>query len=174
MTSVAAPLLSSGALVFVGLVLESLRYPGLTLLVMVSAVVALVTAVQCGFWARQYASTPEEIEQWWSHLPEDMRAERASLDQQQDLLLHNMWANRARWAYAVGIILLWMGVAAAVVPRADAGEPALRWVAVAISVMAAVGEVVWLAASRGRGPGWLLRWLSPPAIFLPPADPPSS
>jgi hypothetical protein len=168
MTSVAAPLLSSGALVFVGLVLESLRYPGLTLLVMVGAVVALVTAIQCGVWARQFASTPQDIEQWWSHLPEDMRAERASLDQRQDLLLHDLWANRARWAYDVGIVLLWLGVAAAVVPCADAGEPLLRWMAVAVGVMAAVGELMWLAASRRRGPGWLQRWLSPPA------SPPSS
>jgi hypothetical protein len=169
MTSVAAPLLSSGALVFIGLVVKSLRYPGLTLLIMMSALVALVVAVQCGFWARQYASTPQEIEQWWPDLPERLRIERARADQWQDRVNHDLWAGRARWAYGAGIVLLWLGVAAAVIPPSEASQPMLRWMAAALGASAALAEIVWLAASRGHGPQWLRRQLTAPVVS-PPAE----
>lgn len=176
MSSVAAPLLASGALVFIGLVVKSVRYPGLTLLIMLVALLVLVTAVQCGFWARQFASTPQEIEQWWPDMPTKMRNERARADQWQDRASHDMWANRARWAYGVGIILLWFGVAVALMPAADAAQPALRWLAAAVGILAGMGEALWLAGAHGRGPRWLLRWLSGPAVSPPPelpaTDPP--
>jgi hypothetical protein len=174
MSSVAAPLLASGSLVFIGLVLKSVRYPGWTVLVMMIALVALIAAVQCGFWARQHASTPEEIEQWWPDMPAGMRAARARADQWQDRASHDLWANRARWAYGVGIFLLWLGAAVAVMPPPNASEATLRWVASGTGVIAAAAEVLWVTASRGRGPRWLIRWLSGPVVSPPPELPPTT
>src|SRR4051794_3488923 len=76
MSSVASPLLAGGAIALAGVVIQqadALLFPGITLTGLTIAAVTLILAVQFGFWARQFAVTPNEIAQWYPTMPADLR-----------------------------------------------------------------------------------------------------
>ena len=141
--SVASPLLAGFSFALVGLVLpspEHFRWPNLTLGCLFVAGVGFIAAVQCGFWARQYAVRPEDIKAWRPEYP----AKRIDAVQR----LHNrgfyIWNHRLNWLYRWSILFLLMGMAFALVPPGDAS--ARRWVIVAIALAAVVAELGWIVA----------------------------
>lgn len=76
---VAAPLLAGAAAALIGVVVQqesSLRFPGTVLLLLTSALLSLVVAVQCGFWAARHYATPGDIEQWYRHSAPEKARER--------------------------------------------------------------------------------------------------
>lgn len=177
-SGVAAPLLAGGALALAGVIVQqqdSLRYPGLTLLLLVGALVLLIAAVQAGMWSRQFAVTPAEIEQWW---PDPNKARQAAIvrDQNWHAQRHRVWARRVTVSFNLGVLVLWLAIAVAVVPRSGVQEPFWRWAAAVLALAAAVAEAGWIALVV-RGPvvpgqrfGRAGRWLygSPPPLSTPP------
>lgn len=162
LSSVAAPLLAGGALAMAGVVIQqenALRHPGLVLILLVAAVVALVTAVQFGSWARQYAVSPDELLQWWP----DANAARREIvhrEQHRSAARHRVWAQRFSVCFNAGIFLLWLALGVAVMPKAGVQEPGWRWAATALALFGVAAEVVWLALSSlakrsDRVAGWL-------------------
>lgn len=150
MSSVAAPLLAGGALVFIGIVMQqaqALRFPGIVLVTSLVALMALILSVQCGYWARQHAVTPSDIEQWWPDLSEDERLQRVRADWWQERSDYQVWARRTRLMFGCGVILIWLALAVAAVPTGSGGYVAYRWIAVAICLTASVLEALWLAVS---------------------------
>jgi hypothetical protein len=145
-SSVAAPLLAGGALALAGVVVQqedSLRYPGVVLVLLVAAVVMLVTAVQCGFWARRYAVTPDEIRQWWPDA-NPARLKKIQDEQHRHADYHYKWSRRTAITFNVGILLLWAALGLAVTPKDGMQEPTWRWVAAGLAGLAALIEVVWI------------------------------
>jgi hypothetical protein len=147
MTGIAAPLLTAASITITGVVVQqpdSLRWPGITLLVLVVASALLVTAVQLGFLARRHVARPDEIEAWWPSLTPADRAKRVRRDQSEEYLLNEWWADLARRAYNLGIVALWIGVGTAVAPHGDR-EQVMRWIAAWIAWALAIGEILWFA-----------------------------
>jgi succinate dehydrogenase hydrophobic anchor subunit len=161
-SSVAAPLLAGGALALAGVVVQqedSLRYPGVVLVLLVAALVMLVLAVQCGFWARQYAVTPDEIRQWWPDA-NPARSKVIEAEQHRHAASHAMWSNRVAIAFNVGVLFLWLALGLAVTPKDYVQEPTWRWVAAGLAGLAALVNAVWLILGvLGQRPGPLSRWL---------------
>jgi len=101
--------------------------------------------VQCSFWARQYAITPEEIELWRPEYP----AERKAALQRLHRRGFAIWARRFNVSYRTAILLLLAGVTVALVPPGTIG--AGRSIAIAVAAVGFLGELAWVLAT------WLLR-----------------
>jgi len=151
MTTIAAPLLVAAAVTVTGVIVQqpdSLRWPGATLLFLVITATLLITSIQLGFWSKRYASTPEQVRQWWLNLNERDLNDRIAADLLSDrepLLRLN---NFSRWCYGIGITFLWISIGCAVAPHNTAVQADWRWSTVGLSWFAALVEVLWLAIAR--------------------------
>jgi hypothetical protein len=175
MSSVAAPLLAGGALIFIGIVLQqpdALRFPGAVLVVSLVALMTLILAVQCGYWARQHAITPNDVEQWWPDLPEEERLQRVRADWWQERSDYQIWARRTRSLFGAGIIVIWLALAVAAVPVRSGTDAAYRWAAVAVCLTACALEILWLVvSSRPMRSSALGRAIAGPIVNPPPFSP---
>jgi hypothetical protein len=158
LTSVAAPLLAAGGFTLVGAIAQSPANFGLgsaAILVLALAVFLLVMSVQFGFLARQHATTPREIADWWPTMPPEQRWHRVRREQWKAQAAYRLWGNRARVAYGLGVTFLWIGLSIALVPPDKVDG--LRAVAIGTAAIAALVEICWaLIAVVGR-PGQRLR-----------------
>jgi len=177
-SSIAAPLLAGGAFAFIGIVLQqqdALRYPGVVLLISLAALLALIFAVQCGYWARQHSVMPWEIEQWWPDLPQQARLQRVRADWWQERADYLVWARRARLLFGAGVTLVWLALCVATLPIAADREFILRWIAASFCLVASILEAVWLmVSSKSIRSSILGRALSGPLVTPPPFTPPAS
>src|SRR5215471_10850919 len=60
LSGIAAPLLAAASVTVIGVIVQqpsSLAWPSLALALLVLAAIALITSVQCGFWARHHVVT---------------------------------------------------------------------------------------------------------------------
>jgi hypothetical protein len=161
LTGIAAPLLAAAALATTGVILqapEKLWAPGLSVFLLLAAAAALVFAVQCGFWARNYAITPTEIAEWWPTMPGDQRWRRVRYAQRFAMRRYRMWADRARLSYAIGIVSLWCGFAVAVLPREDAYLSLVRCAAAALAAGVAAAEAGLTLLTYAQDETPLRRW----------------
>jgi len=123
--TVALPLLAGFSITAVVVVSEdptNFRWPGATTLVLAFAAVVLIVAVQCSYHAHVYLS---------KHDPDHKKGVT--------------WAKRTRGFYDAGLLALILGLALIVAPHGAIGiQGAFRWIAVALAVLAFIGEVIWL------------------------------
>lgn len=141
--SVAAPLLAGFSFALVGLIIpspEHLRWPNLALSLLVASGVSFIASVQCGFWARQFVVTPDEIKLWHPDYPQG----RMQALQRLHAACFYRWNGRLNRSYRAGIALLLFGVTFALVPPGDIGW--LRGVAIAVAAGATLAELMWMAA----------------------------
>jgi hypothetical protein len=125
MTDIASPLLSAASVTFTSVILQqpsSFRLGDLAVGALVVAAGLLVFSLQSGFHARAQADFSEN--------------------------LNGRWIQRARRSYSFGLVMLWTGVALALVPP-NGGGP-MRWVAVGLAAALALFECAWIASSRLR------------------------
>jgi hypothetical protein len=162
--SVAAPLLAGFSFALVGLVIptpENFRWPNATLALLLAGGVSFIGSVQCSFWARQYAITPEDIELWRPEYP----PERKLALQRLHKLGFDTWARRFNFSYRAGILLLLAGIALALVPRGPITT--VRYLAIAVAGGGFLAETCWVFAT------WLLRG-SPTMAYDDQPDEPAS
>jgi len=146
--SVAAPLLAGFSFALVGLVIPSpndFRWPSAALLLLLAAGLAFIGAVQCWFWARMYAITPQDIDLWRPDYP----AKQKLAIQRLHMRGFDIWSSRFNRFYRVGILLLLAGMTFTLVPRGDIGP--VRSLAIALAAAGFIAELVWIAAI------WLLK-----------------
>jgi hypothetical protein len=150
--SIAAPLLAGFSLTLVALVIDKtdkLRWPNVTLLLLVGAVILLLGAVQMAVWAREYAVTPDDIVQWWPD--QDDRAQQLAEEQRGHYALYLGWNRRFRRAYHGGILLLLSAIAFAVMPPVPKPTaPPIPWERYLVFAVAWAGvllELLWIGAS---------------------------
>ena len=187
---VVAPLLAGFTITLIGLLVDSpgksIRYGSLALAILVAASVLLITAIQCAYAARQYMVRPDELEAWWPGLddPDDQGEVRRWWELRAEQLahrdMHSLWAGRFRRAYHLGILAVFAGLALVLMPpRFPDAVGAARWTAIAIAVLAVIGEALWIVVSgradrEGQGlvadertgldrlrEDGFLRWVSP-------------
>jgi hypothetical protein len=138
----------------------TILHPDLALVLLIAAAGALLAAVQCAFWARQYQATPSEIEQWWGALDdlEDVYIrsnwEQARKEQLGYTKLQLLWIQRFRVAYHAGILLILSALTIVLIPGGEIGVE--RWCAIAAGILATTAEATWIAATalaaRGTKP----------------------
>jgi hypothetical protein len=152
--SLAAPFLAgvSGALaIFVMQNEAAFGWANVSLLLLIGASLAFVAALQFSFWARQFASTPGEIEMWWSD-EAISEHERLHHEQHDDMQQHRRWANRVRWSYNLGLLAFLLGLASCLVPARGLIEASGgRQVVVGLVVLGLVAELAWIRQTQHGG-----------------------
>jgi hypothetical protein len=168
--AVAAPLLAGFSVTLIVLILELItnppsisqagkviatpgpvRWPEVALSLLVAATVALLAAVQCAFWARQYQVLPDEMEQWRGGLEGDGAIEEgawaeARREQFGFAALQAVWIRRFRWAYHSGILMVLAALIVLLVPGGNIS--AGRWLAIGIATIGGLGELTWIIATE--------------------------
>jgi hypothetical protein len=138
MGAVAAPFLAGIAIALAVLVISNptdFGEEGMSLFALVLATCALVSCVECTFWARQYAITPSQFLEW-APLQSD---EWLEAEQRAALNSFERWAKWARRAYNLGILGFAWAIVAMLVPTGGLKD-ADRWRLAAFVLAAA-----WLA-----------------------------
>jgi len=119
MGSVAAPFLAGIGIALAVLVISNgsdFGKVGMTLFALVAGTVGFIACVECAFMARQYAVTPTQLEEWRPDPHEANRTSKLQSEQSIAFSGFNKWADRARWAYNVGIVAFAWGVASLLIP----------------------------------------------------------
>jgi hypothetical protein len=135
--TIAAPVLAGFCITLIGLVLtitDIVRWSGAVVTVLVTSVLLLIVSTQFGINSRADFISPTEESDWFGTTPippTDARLTRA-------IRLSNVAAG----TYNAGLVLLLDAVALLVVPTERI--PPSRWVAIAVALVAAGGETVWL------------------------------
>ncbi len=165
MGSVAAPLLASVAIaviVFVATTPDSVRWPNLTMGLLLGALISLVATIQFTFRARCYAVTPSQIEEWW---PLDDDATKTYRRQMQRYHYNEFqtWMNLARRGYNVGLLLLAASMATIVYPKGTTVSHLTggEWTVLVLALLGLVAEALWIVV------GWFRRNTKP---TLPTVD----
>jgi hypothetical protein len=152
----AAPLLASGSVALIAVVLSStatFRWSNPALFLLVIAAAAFVATVEFTFMARQYVVAPPDLEVWWPDAAVPERRERLRSIQRQHVRLFRSWSNRARMTYNTAILALSLGIAVLLVPTGDldAANP-FRLAAVAAAALAFAAEALWILFGRSADP----------------------
>ncbi|MFI5876470.1 hypothetical protein ACIBAH_29260 [Streptomyces sp. NPDC051445] len=149
MSGGAAALLGGFSIALTGVIAQApdaIRWPGWSLLLLTLASVSLVACVQCGFWARSYMYSYQEIADWRSNDPTvwtDYEAKKLRSKQEEDAREGSDWEDRAEWTYHLGLLLLAIGLGLVLAPADDSNEPWVRWIAAIIAFAAGIAQVLW-------------------------------
>ncbi|WP_405931236.1 hypothetical protein [Streptomyces sp. NBC_00827] len=140
--TVAAPLLTAGALSLIGVVCADaarFHWPGPALLLLVLTVLSLVSSIQLGYQARQYLYSYQDLKDWRGEAPEKKFVESQHKD-------YVKWLDKtlyAGFAYNFGTVLLLLSVATVLIPKGTGPLAVWRWIAAGLVLVAAMGEVIW-------------------------------
>lgn len=158
--TIAAPLLTAAALSLAGVVAgvdeKTFRWPGPTLLLLVTTSLLLVASLQLHYYARQYLYSRADIDDWMSvniatEQPEIYN--RLCAWQGDD---YNRWAkfnNAAIHCFNVGTVLLGFAVSVALAPPDTWKEAGWRWAAAGLVFVSVIADLVWTLSqyhSSGR------------------------
>jgi hypothetical protein len=159
MSNVAAPLLAGFSITTLGVVLtahDAFRWPGTVFIALTAAAACFVMCLQLGFLARMHLYSPADAAAWWP--AKDLEEREADIrdEQEHDFGVWSQWMNLSRHFYTAGVIVLWVGLTAALAPKTgeSATEGASRWVAAANAAATAFVEVLWMLVPPSR------RWLA--------------
>jgi len=185
MGGIAAPLLAGFSITLATVVLtaaQTVRWPGLAVFLASLAAISLVGCVQFISRARGLVATPDDMRRWWDDAdtvagrPARVREIRRSKNG------YDVYARRAGKAYNFGIVMLLASLATVLVPADGARQPQMRWIAAAITALAALFEVLWTALPTLCKPGSFVpnivrervlpleRWLNVHAFDIPTDD----
>jgi hypothetical protein len=153
MGTVAAPLLAGFSVTLATVVLTSaqqIRWPGVTVLLATIATGSMVTSLQFTFWARGATVSPDDMRQWWDDADQPDGRHELVKEMRRFQAVYAAYSKRARNAYNVGIISLLLALAIALVPPAGFSQPALRWTAAALAMVAALFDLAWALLGERR------------------------
>lgn len=151
--SVAAPLLTGAALALAGVVAGAndkiFRWPGISLLMLVSTSLALIASIQLHYYSRQYFYSRQDIHDWYD-IGDGLRhkAQRARLYawQGDDYDKRARNNDRAVHCFNAGTVLLGLGIVAALSPPDGGRQATWRWAAAGLVLLCTVAEAVWTLA----------------------------
>jgi serine/threonine protein kinase len=129
MSDIAAPLLATAAITFLSVALSGdprSSQHDWALILFVSTAGSMIMSLQCGFYAKLYVGLANSR----SDAQNNSRA--------------RIWTNRARRSYSFGILLLWLGIAVALLP--GPAQQSLAWVPSGIAGFMALLEFAWIMA----------------------------
>lgn len=142
--SVAAPFLAGFTFALIGLILqtgdEHLRWPDQALAFLMLAALLLIAAVHCAFTAKRYYVSPAD---WagWEALAAEGRKEHLEQQVAHFLGEHRRWLEWARYAYNLGVMVLFFAIAVALVPPGPIGDLSTwRHVAIGLALLGLLAE----------------------------------
>jgi hypothetical protein len=167
LSTIAAPLLAGFSFTLLVLVIQSpekLRWPDVAAFGLTITGVLMITAVQCGFWARLYSAKPSEAIEWHPDFPTPEGRKAVREDMWRHAQRFKTWSRRARVAYNSGIVVLFLAVSALLVPKTSFNKiPVMRWLVIVVPLLGATIELGWaildLAANRQDHPSRLAQKL---------------
>ncbi len=164
MGTIAAPFLAGIGIALAVLVISNEKNFGAAneaLFSLVAATTFLVACVECAFVARQFVVRPVELVEWRPDPHEEDRVLLLEAEQRNAHKKFEKWANRARWAYNVGIIAFGAGVVLLLIP-ADGLHAAHGWRlgAFVLACTALAAEVISIVSATMWG-YWLKRQAKP-------------
>jgi hypothetical protein len=156
----AAPLLAGFSITFLTLVISAdpvfARWPDATVLVLLLATLALITAVQTTVAARRWHVTPVEVAEWYpdkfteGKVPEDLPTRNAIAQHRAN---SQLWGEVTRFTYNLGILCLLGAIAVALVPPGPIAGA--RWTVIAVAAVGFSGEFVWVVfATAAKAHAW--------------------
>lgn len=160
--SVAAALFAGFSLTLIGLIVPDtteFRWPGFGLFLLAFAAVLFIASVQCAFWAKEYAITPEDLDMWYR----DMSQRDKVAYQRGHQINFRRWVRRMNTSYRWGILFLLSGMAIALVPKTSLGSA--RAAAISIVGLGFLVELLWIFST------WLLDG-TPSIVFNDDPDEP--
>jgi hypothetical protein len=135
------------------------RWPGVGLFLLAFAAVLFIASVQCAFWAKEYAITPEDVDRWYGAM-----SQRDKIAYQRGHQLNFLrWVGRVNRSYRWGILLLMGGMMVALVPKTPLGIA--RAAAIAIIGIGFILELLWIFST------WILAG-TPSIVFNNDPDEP--
>ncbi|MGA5501930.1 hypothetical protein [Streptomyces umbrinus] len=144
----AAPLFTAATLSLAGVVAGAdteFRWPGPTLVLLVTTAMTLIFSIQLSYNARDYFYTFQELQEWFKGQGDGSAPD--SHVREQYRFAQRTWRRRNNVAvafYDIGTLLLGTGVAVSLVPP-DSGKQALwRWIAVGIVLAGTIADGVWV------------------------------
>ncbi|MFC8662976.1 hypothetical protein [Streptomyces sp. NPDC057199] len=148
--SVAAPLLTGAALALAGVVAGAndrvFRWPGISLLLLVATSIALIASIQLHYFARQYLYSRQEIHDWYED-GDKAQLKKLYAWQGDDYGVWARFQNLAVHCFSTGIVLLGLGVSAALAPPDGGQQASWRWVAGGLVLLFTVVEAIWTIAT---------------------------
>ncbi|WP_158012919.1 hypothetical protein [Streptomyces sp. Root369] len=143
--TVAAPLLAGASLTLLGVVVvddSTFRWPGATLLLVVSASITLIASIQVGADARRFLYNRQTLEAWYTE-DELKRGPRALAEREKHFIQWKVRNQRAVIAFNAGTMLLIFAITSVLVP--SGGDQAVwRWIATGLALLGALGEAWWM------------------------------
>lgn len=146
MSGGAAALLAGFSIALVGVIAQaptSMRWPGWALLLLTVAASLLVACVQCGFWARAYLYSYQEIQEWrpppWAEWETGALRDQQKVDEGRG----SRWEGAAEWTYHLGLVALAVGVGLVLAPLDNAHEAGVRWAAACVAFIGGIAQGVW-------------------------------
>ena len=152
--STAAPLLAGFAVSFLGLLptsASSVRWPDPTLALVTLAAVLLMLSMQLFIVGRQYHLPYDEFATYTPDLDDALRRKaHAAADG-----AYRRWVVRSRLAFNVGLVVLVLGIAMALMPVKDSltDQPG-RLVAAGIALLACIAELAFIVAREWNAARW--------------------
>jgi hypothetical protein len=177
----AAPLLAGFAVTLLALIIQisdGLRWPDLALVLFGVAATLFLHVVQLTARARGYAVTPDQVREWYAADDAAVAADRRRVVAWELRHHRACWlflVRRARILYNGAMLALLAGVGVMLVPRQGRQLTGVRWVAIAVAVLAVLSEVLEMLdqiLKRGAGRRRWLRWTARLTGWLAPSDPP--
>ena len=117
--NVAAPLLAGFSvtiLVLIAQAPDSIRWPGVSILLLTLSAIALVSSVQFGFWARAYIYSRADVASWRPEREPNWISGHLRLEQRRHFSLWTKWQTRASRSYNLGIVLLALAIGLVAAP----------------------------------------------------------
>jgi hypothetical protein len=154
MGGIAAPLLAGAGFTLAALILPTTaanaakvcRWPDAALFCFTGSGLAQIAAVQATVWCARLTATPDQFMSWY---PDEVRNAQPSQWLRNFQLSHqrqaHRWADRARFSYHLGIVLLLAGIVAVSVPPMHI--TAERGAVVMLTVFGLLGELAWLVVA---------------------------
>ncbi|GAA3973596.1 hypothetical protein [Streptomyces plumbiresistens] len=119
---------------------EHFRWAEVTLLLVVTAAIALIMSIQIGADARKYLYNLDTIKAWY---PDDQAKFTRAWSERSTHF--NTWKTRIRRAvvaFNTGTMLLILAVSSALLPRDN--DAFVRWIAAGLALASAVVEAWWV------------------------------
>jgi hypothetical protein len=147
LAGIAAPVLAGFCLALIGVIAQApsqFRWPGATLIVLMTPIFCLLYAVRAGYLARAYLYGADALKEYFAENGISPELTKQALPRAQRRLLggYKKASRLTLLAYGAGISALWVCIAMTVAPPASSThEEAFRWTGFAIAIAASAGEV---------------------------------
>src|SRR5262249_37867362 len=141
----AAPLLAGFAVALVALIIQisdALRWPDLALVLFGIAATLFLHVVQLTARARGYAVTPAQVREWYEDYTDPERQRVVTWELRHYRACWLFLVRRARVFYNFAMMALLTGIGTLLVPGRNSQFTLLRWVAIAVVIVAVLGVVL--------------------------------